>query len=85
MTAYDNAEPTIEDIVVDSTGEYSNSRSWTMKMKHVMLFTISKTELANVILIKIYFNFWKFNFPVNLSVYLCLLSGERGSKKSYCM
>ena len=57
MTTYDNTDATIEDIVVDSTGEYSNSRSLTIKMKHVRLFTISKTELAKIILIKICFNF----------------------------
>jgi len=57
MTAYDNAEANIEEMVVDSTGEYSNSRSLTMRMKHVILFTISKMELANNILIRIFLNF----------------------------
>ena len=50
MTPYDNTEAIIEEIVVDSTGEYSNSRSLTMRLKLVTLFTISNTELANSIL-----------------------------------
>ena len=74
MTAYDKMDAIIEEIVVDSTGEYSNCRSWIMRMNLVMLFTISKIELANSILIRICLNFWKFNFPVSLFVYLCLLS-----------
>ena len=57
MTTYDNTEAIIEEIVVDFTGEYPNSRRLIMRMKHVMLFTISNTELANSILIKICFNF----------------------------
>ena len=45
MTPYDITEAIIEEIVVDSTGEYSNSRSLTMRMKLVMLFTISNTAM----------------------------------------
>ena len=74
MTVYDNTEAIIEEIVVDFSGEYPNSRRLIMRMKHVKLFTISKTELANSILIRICLNFWKFSFPVNLLVYFCLLS-----------
>lgn len=57
MTVYDNTEAIIEEIVVDFSGEYPNSRRLIMRMKNVKLFTISKTELANSILIKICFNF----------------------------
>ena len=57
MTVYDNTEAIIEEIVVDFSGEYPNSRRLIMRMKHVKLFTISKTELANSILIKICFSF----------------------------
>ena len=57
MTPYDNTEATIEEMVVASTGVYSNSRSLTMRVKLVTLFTISNTELANSILIRICLNF----------------------------
>ena len=57
MTVYDNTEAIIEEMVVDFNGEYPNSRRLIMRMKHVKLFTISKIELANSILIRICFNF----------------------------
>ena len=74
ITVYDKAEAIIEEIVADSTAEYPNFKSWIIRMNLVILLTTSKIELAKSIFIKIFFNFWKFNFPVNFFVYFCLLS-----------
>ncbi len=57
MTAYDNMEAIIEEMVADSNAEYPNFRSWIMRMNLVILFTISKTALAKSIFIRICFNF----------------------------